>query len=208
MGVGPYDAEVVYMHRYDSDFDYQGDFIDRWNKRMGRARVGMCVLGALLIVAGIFSVIAPYSLYSFIQIVAGTALFVHGASQVVSYFGTPEFFRNPVLMASGVLSALLGIMVLALPTFLTASTLVILLAFMLILMGFGRISFAGQMRYFQLAGSSASTVSGVINIIMGVLFICMPVFSSVVLSYVLAAYLIIAGVTLAVEGISLKHIER
>lgn len=200
--------EVIGMQMFDSDFDYKGDFIDRWNSRIKQAKAAMGVLGALLVVAGVFSAVAPYSLYSFIQVLAGVALFVHGGVQVISYFGTPEFFRSSALIVSGILNALLGIMFLLLPVYLTASTLVFLLAFLFILTGFERISFARQMKYFGLPNSTAGTVTGVINVILGVMFIAMPLYSSLVLGYVLAAYLVIAGITLLVEAVSMKRIDR
>ena len=206
--MGPTDTEVVFMQMFDSDFDYKSDFIDRWNNRIKQAKAAMGILGALLVIAGVFSAVAPYSLYSFIQIAAGVARFVHGVVQVVSYFGTPEFFRNSVLIVSGILNALLVIMLLLLPVYMTSSTLVFLLAFLFILTGFERISFARQMRYFGLPNSSAGTVTGVINVVLGIVFIGMPLFSSLVLGYVLAAYLVIAGVTLLVEAVSLKRIDR
>lgn len=196
------------MQMFNSDFDYKGDFIDRWNSRIKQAKAAMGVLGALLVIAGVFSAVAPYSLYSFIQVLAGVALFVHGGVQVISYFGTPEFFRSSALIVSGILNALLGIMFLLLPVYLTASTLVFLLAFLFILTGFERISFARQMKYFGLPNSMAGTVTGVINVILGVMFIAMPLYSSLVLGYVLAAYLIIAGITLLVEAVSMKRIDR
>lgn len=196
------------MQMFNSDFDYKGDFIDRWNSRIKQAKAAMGVLGALLVVAGVFSAVAPYSLYSFIQALAGVALFVHGGVQVISYFGTPEFFRSSTLIVSGILNALLGIMFLLLPVYLTASTLVFLLAFLFILTGFERISFARQMKYFGLPNSTAGTVTGVINVILGIMFIAMPLYSSLVLGYVLAAYLIIAGITLLVEAVSMKRIDR
>ena len=49
---------------------------------------------------------------------------------------------------------------------------------------------------------------GIVNIILGVVLALTPLFTSVVLSYLLAAYLIVAGATLIVEGVSIKRIER
>lgn len=196
------------MQFFDSDFDYRNDFIDRWNGRIGQARVWMVVLGILLIAIGVMSVAAPFSFYAFIQVAVGAALLFHGVGQIASYFGTPEFFRSSTLAVSGVLNALLGILLLALPTYLTAATLVYPLAFLLIVTGFERLSFARQMRYFQIPNSTVGTVTGVVNIVLGCAFILMPVISSLFVSYVVAAYLVVAGVTLLIEAMSLKRIAR
>ena len=53
-----------------------------------------------------------------------------------------------------------------------------------------------------------TTVTGVLNIVCGVVFLIMPAFSGVVFGYVIAAYLIVAGASLVVEGISMRPIER
>lgn len=196
------------MQIFDSDFDYRNDFIDRWNERIKQAKVWMIVLGALLIITGVLSVAAPFSFYAFIQIAIGVALLFHGVGQIASYFGTPEFFRNSTLAVSGVLNALLGVLLLTLPAYLTAATLVYPLAFLFIVTGFERLSFARQMKYFQIPNATVGTVTGVINIILGIVFILMPVFSSLLLSYAIAAYLVVAGVTLLIEALSLKRIQR
>lgn len=196
------------MQFFDSDFDYRNDFIDRWNGRIGQARVWMVVLGILLIAIGVMSVATPFSFYAFIQVAVGAALLFHGVGQIASYFGTPEFFRSSTLAVSGVLNALLGILLLALPTYLTAATLVYPLAFLLIVTGFERLSFARQMRYFQIPNSTVGTVTGVVNIVLGCVFILMPVISSLFLSYVVAVYLVVAGATLLIEAMSLKRIAR
>lgn len=203
-----FQSEVIYMLPYDSDFDYRREYIDRWNTGVHRAKIWMIVLGIVLVLAGVLSAMAPYSLYAFMQMAVGIALLFHGVGQVASYFGTPEFFRSSTLAVSGVLNALLGVLFLTLPAYLTASTLVFLLAFLFIVTGFERLTFARQMKYFQLPCAGAGTVTGVINIVLGVVFILMPMFSSIVLTYVIAAYLIVAGITLIIEAFTLKRIER
>ena len=108
----------------------------------------------------------------------------------------------------GVLNALLGIMLLVLPAYLTAGTIVFLLAFMFIIAGAERITYARRLRYFEVGGTGVITATGVLNIVAGVVFLLMPAFSSLVFGYVMAAYLIVGGVTLLVEGASMKPIER
>ena len=121
---------------------------------------------------------------------------------------TPEFFRNGTQLATGILNAILGVLLLTLPSSILAGTTVYLLAFLLIMTGIERISFARQMRYYQIPASSMGTATGVLNIILGIAFLFMPLMSSLVISYMLAAYLIVIGITLVVEGVSIKPIER
>ena len=196
------------MKWYDADHDYINDYIDQWNRSAGRAKTGMIVLGILLTLSGFAALAAPLSTYAFVQGVISIVLIMHGAGQIATYVQTPEFFRNGAQLATGILNALLGVLLFMLPTSVMAGTIVYLLAFLLIMTGIERISFARQMRYYQIPASSMGTATGVLNIILGIAFIFMPLVSGLVLSYMLAAYLVMGGITLVVEGISIKKIER
>ena len=187
------------MDMFNSDFDYKREFIDRWNDGVKRARGWMVVLGVLLILAGGFAALAPLGLYEFIQTAAGIALIVYAVMQIVSYMGTPEFFRSPALAVMGVLNALLGIMLLALPAYLTA--------FLFIVTGVERLTFARRMRYFQLPHTGMGTATGIINLIVGIVFLLMPMVSSLVLGYLMAAYLVVGGVTVLIEAAAMRPID-
>ncbi len=196
------------MKWYDADHDYINDYIDQWNRSAGRAKAGMIILGILLALSGFAALAAPLSTYAFVQGVISIVLIMHGAGQIATYVQTPEFFRNGAQLATGILNALLGVLLFMLPTSVMAGTIVYLLAFLLIMTGIERISFARQMRYYQIPASSMGTATGVLNIILGIAFIFMPLVSGLVLSYMLAAYLVMGGITLVVEGISIKKIEQ
>ena len=196
------------MKLYDSDFDCMGDFIDRWNRRVKRARVLLVVLGVLLVIGGIAVAVAPYSLYALIQAAAAFALALYGIFEAVSYFGTPELFRSPTLIVMAILNILLGVMLMTLPAYLTASTLVFLLGFLFIVTGIERLSFSSRMRYFQLPHTGMGAATGVINLLLGIVFLFMPLFSGLVLGYLVAAYLVVAGVTLIIEAAFMRRIDR
>lgn len=196
------------MKRYDSNHDYVDEFIDQWNRSARNAKTAMIALGILLAVAGAAAIVAPLGLYGIIQGSIAAILVIHGIGQIATYFQTPEFFRNGATVATGILNAVLGVLLLMAPTAFMAGALVYLLAFMLIMTGVERISFARQMRYYQIPSSSMGTATGVLNIIMGVAFIFMPLISGLMLTYLLGGYLIVGGITLVVEGIAIKRIER
>lgn len=196
------------MQHYDSSFDHVGDFVERWNEGVRGTRALAIGLGALLTLAGVASLASPLSLYAVIQTVIAVALIAGGAAGIVGYVRTPELFRSPVALVTGILNALLGILVLALPSYLTAGTLTLLLAFLFIASGAERLSSAHRMRYFGFEGTGVSTATGVLNIVAGVVFLIAPLFSSLVLGYLMAAYLIVAGASLMAEGVAMRPIGR
>ena len=196
------------MYPYDPNHDYVSDYIDQWNRQIRATKIWMAVIGIVLVITGLASAIAPFSMYAFIQTFAAVALIMHGVSHLVSYFQTPQFFRNGATLASGLLNALLGILLLALPATLTAGTIVFLLAFLLVTMGIERISFAQSMKYYQLGGSTAGMITGIVDIVLGIVFALMPLFASAAISILISAYLVVAGVALIVESLSIKRIDR
>ena len=196
------------MQHYDSSFDHVGDFVERWNEAVRGTRALAIGLGALLALAGVASLASPFSLYAVIQTVIAVALIAGGTAGIVGYVRTPELFRSPVALVTGILNALLGVLVLALPSYLTAGTLTLLLAFLFIASGAERLSSAHRMRYFGFEGTGVSTATGVLNIVAGVVFLIAPLFSSLVLGYLMAAYLIVAGASLVAEGVAMRPIGR
>ena len=196
------------MQHYDSSFDHVGDFVERWNEGVRGTRALAIGLGALLALAGVASLASPFSLYAVIQTVIAVALIAGGTAGIVGYVRTPELFRSPVALVTGILNALLGVLVLALPSYLTAGTLTLLLAFLFIASGAERLSSAHRMRFFGFEGTGVSTATGVLSIVAGVVFLIAPLFSSLVLGYLMAAYLIVAGASLMAEGVAMRPIGR
>ena len=164
------------MQWYDSNRDYINEYIEQWNRTAHKAKVGLIALGIVLALSGIAALVAPLGAYVFIQSLIAALLIVHGIGQIATYVQTPEFFRNGVQLATGILNALLGALLLMLPASFMAGAIVYLLSFLLIMTG--------------------------------IAFLFMPLISSLVLSYLLGAYLIVGGITLVVEGIAIKKIER
>ena len=193
------------MQLFNDDFAHRDEFEAWWNSQVKKTRAGMVVWGVLMILAGIFAAGAPFSFYAIIQLVAGFALIIHGFVHVFSYVRAPEALRSSSTLVSGILNALLGFMLLVLPSLLTASTLVYLFAFLFILGGVDRLSYAHQMKRLEMPYAAAIAV-GVINIVVGVVFILMPLLSTLMLGYILAAYLIVGGITLLIEAATVKRI--
>lgn len=195
------------MTRYQSHQDMLSAYRDRWNRGFKAGKAFFIILAVLMILAGVVTFLYPLNLYAVVQAVVAAMLLVHGIMQVVSFIRATGLFKDPMLMVTGVLNALLGIVLLMLPTAFTATTLTFIMAFMLIMIGAERISHASHMRYFGMPGSGVTTVSGVLNIILGIVFLLAPIFSSVVLSFMVSAYLVGTGVTLLIEAISMRRIE-
>ena len=197
-----------YEQSYDPSQDRFGEFVDRWNKSVRRTKVLTIALGTLLLLAGIASALSPFLLFAFIQTAVAAALVVGGIGGIAAWARIPELLRTPVPLVMGIMNALLGVMLLAMPSYITAGTLTLLLAFLFIAAGTERISTSRRMDRFGIEGSGVTLATGIVNVIAGGAFLLLPLFSSLMLGYLMAGYLFVGGACLLVEGISMKRIDR
>lgn len=196
------------MERYDANYDYQTEFIDRWNDGIRGARMQMAVLGGLLVAVGALALFAPFGLYSLFQTLAAVALIAYGGMQVIGDMRAPEMFRSPAMLASGIVNALLGMALIVLPSTVATATMGFVLAFLLVAFGAERVSAARRMRYFGVTGSTPVMALGVVNIVLGAVFAFAPMAAGVAFSYVMSAYLLIGGVGLLVQAASMRPVRR
>ena len=196
------------MQQYEYGYDRAGDLVENWNEVVRRTRGLTIALGALLLLAGVASALSPLGLYALIQAAVAASLIVGGIAGVASWAGTPRPLRSPVTLVMGVLNALLGIMLLTLPTYLTAETLALLLAALFLASGAERVAIARRMRAAGIEGAGVSLATGIVNIVAGAAFLVLPFLSSLMLVYLMAGYLVVGGASLLVEGIAMHKVER
>ena len=192
---------------FDSDFDYVQELVDSWNNSRKKVRTVYFIIGAVLILAGILTAVFPIRIFAVIQYLAAAAMIVVGIYHFVTYSSMTYYFKDSMLIISGVLNILIGIMLFFMPVEQTVQVITFLLAFLLIFSGAQKISFASRLKYFRIPGTGFLTFSGVINIILAVVFLLLPFMSALALNYILAAYLILTGVTMFAEAAGMHKIE-
>lgn len=74
------------MQWFDPDHDYVNEYIDTWNQKIRSAKTWMIALGAVLVLTGIASAVAPLGMYALIQ--ASRA-----SSQACSSFAAAQTLR-------------------------------------------------------------------------------------------------------------------
>ena len=195
------------MRWFDSDFDYVQELADTWNKRQKKMRITYFILAVILIIEGILTAVYPIGIFAIIQYLAALAVIILGISEFISYASMTYHFKDPMLIITGVLNILLGIMLFFMPVVLTVQVITFLLAFLLIFNGAQRIAFASKMKYFRIPKTGFLTFSGILNIILAVIFLLLPFMSALALNYILAAYLVIMGVALLIEAAGMHKIS-
>ena len=195
------------MRWFDSEFDYVQELIDTWNKKRKKVRTAYFIIAAVLILAGILTAVFPVRVFAVIQYLAAAAVIVIGIYHFVAYTSMTYYFKDGMLIMSGILNILIGIMLLIMPITLTVQVITFMLAFLLIFTGAQKISFASRLKYFQIPNTGSLTFSGILNIILAVIFLLLPFVSALALNYILAAYLIITGAALFVEALGMHKLN-
>ena len=196
------------MRWFDSEFDYVQELIDTWNKKRKKIRTAYFIIAAVLILAGILTAVFPVRVFAVIQYLAAAAVIVIGIYHFVAYTSMTYYFKDGMLIMSGILNILIGIMLFFMPVALTVQVVTFMLAFLLIFSGAQKISFASRLKYFRIPHTGSLTFSGVLNIILAVIFLLLPFMSALALNYILAAYLIITGAALFVEALGMHKLNR
>ncbi|HJC42482.1 MAG TPA: DUF308 domain-containing protein [Candidatus Mediterraneibacter gallistercoris] len=195
------------MRWFDSDFDYVQELIDTWNSRRKKIRTAYIIIAAVLLIAGILTAVFPVSIFAVMQYFAAAAVIVIGIYHFVTFASMTYYFRDYMLLLSGILNVLIGIMLFFMPVALTVQVITFLLAFLLIFSGAEKLSLASRLRYFRIPHTGSMTFSGVLNIILAVIFLLLPFVSALALNYILAAYLIIVGIALLIEAAGMHKIS-
>ena len=195
------------MRWFDSEFDYVQELIDTWNKKRKKVRTAYFIIVAVLFLAGILTAVFPVRVFAVIQYLAAAAVIVIGIYHFVAYTSMTYYFKDGMLIMSGILNILIGIMLLIMPITLTVQVVTFMLAFLLIFTGAQKISFASRLKYFQIPNTGSLTFSGILNIILAVIFLLLPFVSALAHNYILAAYLIITGAALFVEALGMHKLN-
>ena len=194
------------MRWFDSDFDYVQELIDTWTKNRRKVRTAYFVIAAVLIIAGILTAVFPVSIFAVIQYLAAIAVIAVGIYHVITFASMTYYFKDYMLLLSGILNVLMGVMLFIMPVTLTVQVTTLLLAFLLIFNGVEKLALASRLRYFRIPRTGSLTFSGILNIVLAVIFMLLPFVSALALNYILAAYLVLTGAALLIEAAGMHKI--
>lgn len=171
-------------------------------------RTAYFIMAVVLLIAGVLTAVFPVGIFAVIQYFAALAVIIIGIYHFVAFASMTYYFKDYMLLLSGILNVLIGVMLFVMPVTLTVQVITFMLAFLLIFSGAEKLSMASRLRYFRIPHTGSLTFSGILNIILAVIFLLLPFVSALALNYILAAYLLLTGAALLVEAIGMHKIER
>lgn len=191
-------------YRDDDNIDLAGLFVENWNKRLKSFRVSGMVVAALMIVLGIVLCIFPSQSVRVIEIFAALMIMALGVYQFIDYFNLPVILQRGGVLINAILNVILGILLITSPASVTISAFAFMFGFLLMIFGIDLLAASGKLAYFNVTNYGWVIVTGIISIIASVFFIFLPLASTIALNYILAVYLLVGGVTVFIEALSMK----
>lgn len=188
------------------DFDFEEEFKLNWNRKVKRMRWICLLLGLVMIAIGAACIFYPIQTFDVMKTIVSVIIIGFGIYSIINYCLTSSYFKEPISIITGIINILFGILLLKTPSEITAVSLTFMFAIILMFYGAEKIAFARRLGFFGMINTSAYTFSGIITILLSIIFLILPWTSAIIINYVLAAYLIIDGITLLIDAINMKKI--
>lgn len=193
--------------RFQPDNELREKLRAEWNKRIKKVRRTELILGIIMIIIGLLCIFFPMDSVSVMGIVASAAIMVFGIYEIVEFFSLPVYFRMGGLLVSGILNLLTGILLLALPSEDMLTVFSFLFAIDILIIGIEEISMSSTVGWIGLGDSGWLLASGIVNILVSLLFFFAPIASILAMGILVGIYLIIGGVMMLIEFSKTKDAE-
>lgn len=195
------------MIRYQMNQNYRDELRDYWNKNLKKGRIWGFIVGAVLTVLGVLCLIFPVESVQVMAIIAGILMIAAGVAEIAAVSRVPVYVFSGAGVVYGVLNILSGIILLLMDR--TGQVYLFGFIFAINMMVFGIDELVGASRasFFNFSGSGWLIASGVINIIMSIVFFFLPGASAITVSILAGIYLIISGVTLLSYAASARELK-
>ena len=182
------------------EFDFINEFKENWNRRIKKIKTLYLILSIIMIFAGCACIFFPIQTFSIVKFIVAIVLIGFGIYSIVNYCISTSFFKDPFAIVHGIINILFGILIIETPSISTAFSLTFMFALILLFYGTEKIAFLQKLKYFNITNTGAYTFSGVINIILAIIFFILPLTSTIAINYIIAFYLIVDGITLFIEA--------
>lgn len=194
------------MFIYDNNTDYRQEFRQYWNSNVKKFRTGSFIAGIVTILLGILCMVFPVKTIVVIEVIASIALIAAGIAEIAAYSGSPVYLRFSGSLLNGLLNIMLGIMLLSSPKEALIATYAWLFAIALLMFGISELSLRNRLKFFGVEDTSGLMINGVLSIIFSFVLFFIPQ-ASIAISYILAIYLIVGGVTALINGVNAKELK-
>ena len=166
-------------------------------RKIRQHKIAGCIVAACMIILGIMMVVIPQGGSFAVNYGLSIGVLIMGLYEMIAFFRTAPPYRNDMALASGIIMILMGAVILVLSVGNMASQDMMLGLFTVAL---------GFITIYRLDEKDTAwlQLSGILNIVLGVLVVILPFTGLLLTSVVLGIYLAVAGVALLTEAVSGK----
>jgi len=160
------------------------------------------VVSILMVLLGIGVFLAPQFFVSMMIWIFVAGLIIYGVFLIFDF--SKSEVKNGWNLTSGIMALILGLLLIFSPTLARAETFAFMLGFMTLFTGINQISASAMMKKQGSSGTGWLMTSGIINIILGFVFISNPFFMLLTFSIIAGVYLVFGGIALFAATFSTK----
>jgi len=171
-------------------------------RRLRSAWLWLAILGAISLVGGLLALFNPFTATMAAVFLAGWTFLIFGVFQLIQAFGIREWPGFLWSLLLGILTAIVGISILANP-FAGAITLTTVVAILFLVLGVVKLMYGFSLR--PVSGWGLVLLSGAVSILLGIMiFTNFPWAATTVLGILLAVELLSNGAFLLVLALGLR----
>lgn len=160
-----------------------------------------------MILVGIVCIFFPIQTFYVMKMIVSIVFIGFGIYLIITYCLSTLFFKDPIIVIIGITHILFGMLLLQTPPEITAMSLTIMLAILLMFYGAEKLAFSKRLSFLNIMHTNTYTVNGILTIILSVIFMILPLTSALIINYIIAAYLIVDGITLFIEAMHMKSLK-
>jgi uncharacterized membrane protein HdeD (DUF308 family) len=165
----------------------------------------LLALGVIFIILGIIALGSPYALTLAVDLMLGWILIICGIISIVSAFFSGNWGKFLLILLSGIIFAIAGILLLANPLK-GVLTLALILAAFLLVEGIFKIIYAFQMKSTQNWGWVL--VSGIISLVLAILIWAQWPASIVIIGLLVGFYILFSGISMVMLSIAARSAPK
>jgi uncharacterized membrane protein HdeD (DUF308 family) len=177
------------------------DAIKIADEAIKRNRLIGIIAAIAMILFGVLFIALPLNMAYLTEIFAMCGFIVYGVFRIVTYVKTPSELRMGWTLANGILSVILGILIVSAPAEIVIASFAFLLGFFAISGGINQIVMSSTIKRMTGVSPAWIVTSGIINLLLGVFLIVSPFVLTAALELLFGIYLIAGGIALAVEAL-------
>ena len=185
--------------------DLRYEILDQWNKKKRQIRLTGIIVGIVMIVCAIFCIINPSKTITLVSKIASLVIIISGIYFIVDYMTSDLLFPFAGNLALGIVNVILGLLLLF-NNSLSYGTFTYLFGLIMLIYGINKLSMAHQLSVLGASHYGFIVVIAIINIIAAILFMLMPFYFGYMISYIIAFYLLINGIDMLIESITMNDL--